>query len=81
MSHWNDARALDRYLPSEPLLTGSQTAKILGFPSTEALYKARQTGRLSIQLFQLPGRRGWFASTEAVRDWLSTNIPAPPKRA
>jgi hypothetical protein len=46
----------------------------MGFPSTEALAKARLTGRLPIEMFRLPGRRGWFASTDRVRAWLELTL-------
>lgn len=65
---------LDLYLPRTPVLSGAETARILGFPTTEALYKARQAGRLPIDMFRLPGRRGWFAATPAVREWLQAVI-------
>lgn len=65
---------LDLYLPRTPVLSGAETARIMGFPTTEALYKARQAGRLPIDMFRLPGRRGWFASTPAVREWLQAIV-------
>jgi hypothetical protein len=61
---------LELYLPRTLVLSGAETARVMGFPTTEALYKARQAGRLPIELFRLPGRRGWFAATPAVREWL-----------
>jgi hypothetical protein len=61
---------LDVYLPRAPLISASDTARLLGYPSTSALAKARQTGRLPITMFQVPGRRGWFASTLTVKAWL-----------
>lgn len=66
---------LDLYLPRTPVLSGAEAARIMGFPTTEALYKARHAGRLPIELFRLPGRRGWFASTTAVRAWLQSVLP------
>lgn len=70
---------LDLYLPRTPVLTGPETARIMGFPTTEALYKARQAGRLPIELFRLQGRRGWFAATAAVKAWLEASLtPAKP---
>jgi hypothetical protein len=65
---------LDLYLPRTPVLSGPETARIMGFPTTEALYKARQAGRLPIDLFRLPGRRGWFAATPAVKAWLEASL-------
>jgi hypothetical protein len=61
---------IDSYLPRVPILTAAETARVLGYPSTGALAKARQTGRLPIEMFQVPGRRGWFAATSVVRAWL-----------
>lgn len=70
----SDQANLDLYLPRLPILSGAETARIMGFPTTEALYKARQAGRLPIELFQLPGRRGWFAATQSVREWLQSSL-------
>lgn len=66
------AANLDVYLPRAPLISASDTARLLGYPSTGALAKARQTGRLPITMFQVPGRRGWFASTQTVKEWLES---------
>jgi hypothetical protein len=63
---------IDSYLPRVPILTAAETARVLGYPSTGALAKARQSGRLPIEMFQVPGRRGWFAATSVVRTWLKT---------
>ncbi len=46
----------------------------MGFPSREALAKARRTGRLAIEMFTLPGRRGWFARREEVCEWLHQSL-------
>lgn len=61
---------LDSYLPRVPVISAAETARLLGYPTTGALAKARQTGRLPIEMFQMPGRRGWFAATASVRAWL-----------
>lgn len=61
---------IDLYLPQVPVISAAETARLLGYPSTGALTKARQTGRLPIEMFQMPGRRGWFAATASVRAWL-----------
>jgi hypothetical protein len=65
---------LELYLPRTPVLSGAETARIMGFPTTEALYKARHAGRLPIDMFRLSGRRGWFAATHSVKEWLRTVI-------
>jgi hypothetical protein len=61
---------IDAYLPRVPVISAAETARLLGYPSAGALAKARQTGRLPIDMFQIPGRRGWFAATASVRAWL-----------
>lgn len=66
---------LDQYLPRTPLMSAAQTASAMGYPSTDALAKARLAGRLPIEMFQVAGRRGWFASTATVRTWLEQTIP------
>lgn len=66
-----DADMRSRYLPAGPLMTAAETARVLGSPSTEALAKARLAGRLPFKMFKIPGRRGWFASTDAVELWLA----------
>lgn len=69
----NNSSALvevDSYLPKAPILSAAETARLLGYPSTGALAKARQAGRLPFEMFQVPGRRGWFAATPVVRAWL-----------
>lgn len=58
------------------LLDASATAKALGFRSMDALRQARRDGRLPIPMFQIPGRRGWFASTQAVIEWLDAQVEA-----
>ena len=67
-----------------PLLDAATTAKALGFKSQDALRQARRDGRLPILMFRLSGRRGWFASTEAVIEWLDAQIEpylfAPPQK-
>lgn len=57
-----------------PLMDAGVTAKVLGFKSADALRQARRDGRLPINMFRLPGRRGWWASTEAVINWLDGQI-------
>lgn len=67
----------NHYLPKVPILTSAETAKFMAFGSTEALARARLQGRLPIQMFQIPGRRGWFALTNDVRAWLELALPLP----
>lgn len=43
----------------------------LGFPSAGAARKARARGLFPIELFRLKGRRGYFATAQAIAHWLA----------
>ena len=57
-----------------PLLSAPAMAKILGFSNTDALRQARLQKRLPVPMFAIQGRRGWFASTLAVGEWIERTI-------
>lgn len=52
------------------LLGGADLYSVLGFKTYSAFYRAKELGNLGVGVFQLPGRRGWFALTEDVSTWL-----------
>jgi hypothetical protein len=52
------------------LMGGTDLYAALGFKSYSAFYRAKEIGELGVNVFQLPGRRGWFALTETVGYWL-----------
>jgi len=54
-----------------PLLGGIALARALGLESLAALRQARRRGRITINLFSLPQRRGYFALTADVAEWLA----------
>jgi len=54
------------------VLTGAETARAMGYPTTDTLYKARQAGRQPIEMFKLPGRGG--AATPSVEAWLEASF-------
>lgn len=56
-----------------PLLDAAATAKFMRFRSVDALRQARRDGRLSVPMFKIDGRRGWFASTSVVAAWLEAH--------
>lgn len=56
-------------LTSRPIMTSAETSQWMGFASVNALLRARRRGLLPIEMFQLPGRRGWFAASRAVMGW------------
>lgn len=53
-----------------PLLGGRALCKALGLASSAALRQAKRRGQIGVPLFMLPNRRGWFALTRDVADWL-----------
>lgn len=55
-----------------PMLSGSAIATVLGFKSYSAFYKARREEKLPVKVFDLEGRRGPFARTADIADWLES---------
>ncbi|MET4569105.1 hypothetical protein [Rhodanobacter soli] len=53
------------------LLTQADLARLLRYPTVQAVRKARARGNLAIPMFQLPMRRGWFATARAVAEFLA----------
>lgn len=53
-----------------PLISGEDLWKTIGFTSAAAFRQARAQERLEITVFSLPNRRGTFAFTKHVADWL-----------
>ena len=54
-----------------PLLGGEPLAAALGHRGVASLRQARRRGQVMVPLFTVPNRRGWFALTLDVADWLS----------
>jgi hypothetical protein len=55
-----------------PLLGGKPLVLALGHRSVESLRQARRRGQVAVPLFTVPNRRGWFALTQDVADWLAS---------
>lgn len=53
-----------------PLISGETLWRSIGFRSADAFRQAKSQGRLEISVFSLPNRRGTFAFTKHVADWL-----------
>jgi len=53
-----------------PLMGSAALARVLGFPSAGAFRQACWRGRISIPMFNVPGRTGRFALTQDVAHWL-----------
>jgi len=53
-----------------PLLSGESLVQALGFRNAAALRQAKRRRRLGVALFTAPHRRGSFALTIDVADWI-----------
>jgi hypothetical protein len=49
-----------------PIMASRDVQQVLRFRTPEALRAARNRGRLKLEMFRLPGRRGLFARTADV---------------
>lgn len=54
-----------------PLLGGEVLVAALGHKNAASLRQARRRKQVTITLFTVPNRRGWFALTQDVADWLA----------
>lgn len=52
------------------LLTGKDLLQCLGFKNAAALRQARFRGHIGVPIFSLPNRKGVFAKTKDVAEWL-----------
>lgn len=52
----------------------NEAAKILKYPSAQALQKAMKRAKAPVPLVKLPNRRGLFASTRALARFLDTHF-------
>lgn len=53
-----------------PLMSGEALWSSIGFKNSAAFRQAKSQGRLCVPVFSLPQRRGTFALTKDVADWL-----------
>jgi hypothetical protein len=51
------------------VLSASTAARLLGY-RIDALRQARLRKQLPFQMFEIVGRRGWFASSRDVAEWV-----------
>lgn len=54
-----------------PMIGGAELAHVMGFRNTAALRQARRRGKIDVRTFRIAGRRGLFALTLDVSDWLA----------
>jgi hypothetical protein len=59
-----------------PLISGADLYACLGYKGYAAFYRAKSSGELGVRVFRLPGRKGWFAFSSEVADWLTKHSEA-----
>lgn len=55
-----------------PLLKGEGLANALGYKNLASLRQAKKRDQVGVALFELPNRKGLYALTAEVADWLAT---------
>ena len=55
-----------------PLLSGEDLWRTMGFSNAGAFRQAKAQGRIEVPVFSLPNRRGTYAFTKHIADWLRT---------
>ncbi|MDP3607792.1 MAG: hypothetical protein Q8R74_01810 [Methylophilus sp.] len=53
-----------------PIISGVNLRTALGFNTYAAFYRSMQLEELGVKVFRLAGRKGWFAKTADVADWI-----------
>jgi len=53
-----------------PLMSGEALWRTIGFTNAAAFRQAKSQGRLGVPVFSVPRRRGTFAFTKDVANWL-----------
>jgi hypothetical protein len=67
----NQVIGADSYLSKYgPLIGGTDLVRVLGFPNAAAFREAVRKGRIDLHLFTIMGRRGKFALTQDVLNWV-----------
>lgn len=53
-----------------PIMGGQDLYSALGFKTYAAFHRCHLQGDLGVHIFKLPGRRGWYAFTTDIANWL-----------
>lgn len=56
-----------------PMMTGAPLRRALGFNTYSAFHRAYENSTVGVPLFSVPGRRGKFALTSDVANWVLIN--------
>jgi len=54
------------------LVNSTSLARVLAYPSADAVRLAHRRRTLPVRMFRVPHRKGWFAATEDVAAWLES---------
>ena len=57
-----------------PVIGGKYLYSALGFKTYAAFHRCSNLGGLGVSVFKLTGRRGWFALTSEVADWIDKQV-------
>lgn len=66
----------ERYGSLMPL---KDVTEVLRYPSVHAARQARRRGKFPVQLIRIPNRRGWWASTRSVAEYLDALLEGQSK--
>ena len=71
-AHGNDQQSIAQKLIENhgPIICGATLSKVMGFPTTKAFNQSRRRGSLGIKTFRIEGRRGVFALTSDLAQWI-----------
>ena len=54
-----------------PMIGGAELRKILGYNAANTFNRAKRLNLISVHIFNLPMRRGSFALTSDIAEWLN----------
>jgi hypothetical protein len=69
-SHSEERLAKQLLTQFGPTIGGNDLYGALGFKTYSAFHRGHQRGEIKVNIFKLPGRRGWFALTNDLAAWL-----------
>lgn len=71
-SRWDpDSLSQELFARFGPLIGGRELAMLLGYPSVAALIQADRRKKVGVRIFEIENRRGRFAFSQDVGDWLA----------
>lgn len=54
-----------------PIMSGDELYRSLGFRTWASFGRAVRLGQVEVRLFEIPNRKGKFATTEDVAEWVA----------